>query len=557
MAEFVFFEEELEPATSTCDIYEYYGLEKPTLDLIPGEKTRQKLHKYLLEPGEDVKTIRKKSIVMYLHISPVVRGGESIAQALYRAALETTAEETTGTWDPELKTIAPGAMDSDSERNMGVLQGKVIGINARNGMVACALPVEGFEPGSLPQLASVIIGNYTGMTSQVNAVRFEDVEIPDEYADTFPGPALGPSGIWKRLGVEPDTPLMGTIIKPKTGLSAGDWAKYADLAFRGGLDVVKDDENLTDQDYCRFKARAGLVLENLEKMERDTGRKAIYVPNVTAATIDDMLERAKFIKEHGGLCLMIDLLAAGWTALQTLRREFPDMIIHGHRAGHGTMTVVPTITVNGVKRTVRHGLSMKILALFARLGGVDQLHIGAPLGKMEAHNRTCIENLEMITRPMGKIKPCLAINSGGLSPDKFQGVVKLMAPPGTEKNFAVVFQAGGGTHAHPLGTFGGAKAMIQARRVAVEGIPLFEALNRFYELRLAYRRWQRGTYDDWLKSLERDTMVVVSPDARDHAVAGKVNGKPPEAVPLVEALSKDDCRELLEDVKAVKPELVL
>jgi ribulose-bisphosphate carboxylase large chain len=318
--------------------------------------------------------------------------------------------------------------------------------------------------------------------------------------------------------------------------------------------VVKDDENLTNQDYCTFYDRAKLVLENLQKMEEETGRKAVYVANVTAPTCEEMLRRATFVQENGGLCLMIDLMAAGWTALQTLREHFPDMIIHGHRAGHGAQTTVHDICIDGRDCTLRHGISMKVLALFARLGGVDQLHIGAPLGKMDANEKTALENLEMITRPMGHIKPCLAINSGGLSPDKFPDVVRLMAPPGQEKNLAIVFQAGGGTHAHPLGTFGGAKAMIQARQMVLDGTSLFEELNQYYELRLGFRRWAKPRYDEWVRSLTPDAALVIEPDTRAHALPEKMRGDAPAAVSLGEALERDET--LRADVQELNPDLL-
>ncbi len=554
MGNFLPWPEEVKENAETADLYKFFDLQRPTPDLIPDAKTRQKLHTYILEPDEDIAAIRAKSIVMYLYISPDLKPPETLPQALFRAALEITAEETTGTWDPELSTIASGAMDADTEQSMKVLQGRVIGINSKTGMAACALPIEGFEPGSLSQLASVVIGNYTGMTSQANAVRLEDIEIPDSYANSFQGPALGPEGIWKKIGVPPNTPLMGTIVKPKTGLSPKDWAKCADLAFRGGLDVVKDDENLTDQDYCKFETRATLVLDNLKKMETETGRKAVYVANVTAATIDEMLNRAQFIEDHGGLCVMIDLLAAGWMALQTLRKKFPEMIIHGHRAGHGAQTLVHEVMIENRLCTIRHGISMKVLAMFARLGGVDQLHIGAPLGKMEASEKTVMENLEMILRPMGQIKPCLAICSGGLSPDKFPDVVRLMALPNQKTNLAIVYQAGGGTHAHPLGTFGGAKAMIQARQVVLQGMSLNEGMNQYLELRLGFRRWQRETYDLWLKSLTKTSRIVVDQDKRPHTLPNKAKGKAPNPVTLADALSKD--KTLRADIQAKNPGLL-
>lgn len=553
MSEYVFFEDEVVECTKTTDLYQFFGLKRPNNILLSDEKTKNKLKNYILREDESIDELRRKSIVMYLYISPKVQKNETIAQALYRAALEVTAEETTGTWDENLKTITPEMIDSDSQKNLEILQGKVIGLNVKNGMVACALPQEGFERGSLSQLFSVIVGNYTGMTSQVHAVRLEDCEIPDDFVNSFLGPCFGPFGIWRKIETEEHTPLIGTIIKPKTGLSPRDWAKFADMAFRGGLDVVKDDENLTDQEYCTFYERAKIVLDALSKIKKDTGRTCVYVANITAATTDEMIKRAQFVKDNGGNCIMIDIFAAGWTALQTIRSRFQDLIIHGHRAGHGAQTVVPEVTIDGKIKTIRHGIAMKIYCMFARLGGVDQLHIGAPLGKMEAHDQTIHANLEMIRRPMGKINCCLAINSGGISPDKFSEVLKAMDPTKAGVYTDIIFQAGGGTHAHPLGTFGGAKTMMQARKKFKENISLFDALNRFYELRLAYRRWSKDTYDRWIKSLTSTSEVVIDPDTRDVTNKGKDEPEPKKVV-LKDAIERDPT--LKEDIAKNNPSIL-
>ena len=66
---------------------------------------------------------------MYLSISPKLRKGWTKEYGLYRAALETAAEESTGTWDPDLKTLLPSEMDDNSKKNMKILEAKVIGLN--------------------------------------------------------------------------------------------------------------------------------------------------------------------------------------------------------------------------------------------------------------------------------------------------------------------------------------------------------------------------------------------------------------------------------------------
>ncbi|MHA1453169.1 MAG: RuBisCO large subunit C-terminal-like domain-containing protein, partial [Promethearchaeota archaeon] len=421
----------------------------------------------------------------------------------------------------------------DTKANMKILQAKVVGVNMKTGVAAIALPKQGFEYGNLPQLLSVVEGNYNGMTSATYGVRLEDLDIPDDYADSYLGPQIGNEGIQKILG---DHISVGTIVKPKTGLSVKDWAKTAYRSFLAGLDVVKDDENLTDQEYCRFEPRAREVLGHVKQIEKDTGRKLVYVPNITAGDMDTLIKRADLIKELGGNCLMIDVLAAGFSAVQTIRKRYPEMILHGHRAGHGDKTIYPEIIVNGKLIELRHGISMRVLAIFSRLAGIDQLHIGAPRGKMEKGKMEPLENLEPLFRQMGSLKTVRAICSGGLKAPVMWGVARDMNPTGDEFNENIVFQAGGGTHAHDLGTFGGAKSMVQARNAIHEGKEPIDIMGNFFETLLAFRKWDNDVYVKWLKTLSKDSKVVVTPDERPYPLDGKYSTPGPEHVGLKKAI---------------------
>ena len=46
------------------------------------------------------------------------------------------------------------------------------------------------------------------------------------------------------------SPLVGTIVKPRVGLDPAAIAAVDAAAVRGGLDLAKDDENLTDRPFA-------------------------------------------------------------------------------------------------------------------------------------------------------------------------------------------------------------------------------------------------------------------------------------------------------------------
>jgi len=271
------------------------------------------------------------------------------------------------------------------------------------------------------------------------------------------------------------------------GLSAQQHADVAYQAWTGGLDVVKDDENLVSMSFNNFDERMKLTFKARDKAERETGEKKFYLANITAET-DEMKRRARVVKKLGGEYIMIDILTAGWAAVQTVRNEAEKLglAIHAHRAMHGALT-----------RDHRHGMSMIAIAKLARMIGVDQLHIGtAAIGKMEERvdEALAIERVveraavpadhavHMLNQEWYGVKPVLAVASGGLSPLSTEAVVKLMGKD-------LVVQYGGGCHGHPDGTFAGAKAIRQSWEAVAKGVSLEQYARTHHELARALEKW--------------------------------------------------------------------
>ena len=86
-----------------------------------------------------------------------------------------------------------------------------------------------------------------------------------------------------------------------------------------------------------------------------------------------MYERAEFAKELGSIIIMMDL-TVGYTAMQSMSKwaRRNGMILHLHRAGHGTYT-----------RQKTHGVAFRVIAKWCRLIGVDHIHAGTVVGKLE------------------------------------------------------------------------------------------------------------------------------------------------------------------------------
>jgi ribulose-bisphosphate carboxylase large chain len=352
--------------------------------------------------------------------------------------------------------------------------------------VKIAYPLLIFEEGSIAGMMSGFGGNVYGMKAVKN-LRLIDAELPLEYIRHFKGPTYGRDAI-KRIFRRDSGPITAVVPKPKIGYTAFEHAaKVAYAVWRGGMDCIKDDENLTNQKFNRFERRVKLVAKYREKAEQETGEVKEAFLNVTSPNLWELERRVKLVHDYGFKYFMLDVVVSGFIAVQTateLAHDY-DMAIHGHRAMHAMMT-----------RNPKHGMSMLFLAKLMRLAGIDQLHIGTAVGKLAGEEKEIIATKEMIMQQevdeipglrmpqrWGKIKPMLPVASGGLHPGLLPELFKIY---GTTD---IVLQVGGGTQGHPMGIEAGARAVVQAIEAYKKGISLDEYAETHKELRAALDKW--------------------------------------------------------------------
>jgi ribulose-bisphosphate carboxylase large chain len=294
------------------------------------------------------------------------------------------------------------------------------------------------------------------------------------------------------------------------GLTSAEYAEVCYDFWSGGGDFVKNDEPQANQDFCPYDQMVTHVKEAMDKAVKETGKKKVHSFNVSAPDFDTMIKRCEMIKnagfEPGSYAFLIDGITAGWMAVQTLRRKYPEVFIHFHRASHGAYT----------RQENPIGFSVLVLSKFARLAGASGIHTGtAGIGKMAGSPKEDVVAAHEILNLYGQghffnqswgkipekdkdyiqaathdlfhhvilkddswrgVKKCCPIISGGLNPTLLKPFIEVMG------NIDFITTMGAGCHAHPDGTKSGAKALVQACEAYQKKISLAEYASTHREL---------------------------------------------------------------------------
>jgi ribulose-bisphosphate carboxylase large chain len=374
------------------------------------------------------------------------------------------AESSTGTWIE---------VAHDSKQNVNV-SGIVYKFDETTNTAEIAYPIELFEPGNISQLMTVFAGNAFGL-ADISALKLVDIYLPPKYLESFSGPKYGIEGIYSVLNKKMNSPVIGSIMKPKCGLDVDTFSEIAFDAWMGmynetgidGVDMVKDDEALTSQTAFKsnFYDRITKTIEAAKRVEDKTGKKKIFVPNVTHSDFSESLRRAEFVQNLGGYAVMIDYVMSGCSLLNTLRNQNYNLIIHGHRTLFAAL-----------HRAQDFGIDYQVWAKLFRAIGGDQIHTGTPALGVMSGDKKYVEKICSIVRDKqlndGRFsmnwsnhKSCLPICGAGLDPLTLKPLVDSLGAD-------VALFAGGGTHGHPNGTKAGASSLRAAVNALEEKISL-------------------------------------------------------------------------------------
>jgi len=438
-------------------------------------KLSEKFEPYPLFIKKDYIPDPEKDVIVAFRVKPAK--GFTVEDAAGAVA----AESSVGTWTTLYEWYDQGRINK--------LMGKAYffkDLGDGSYLVRIAYPVELFEEGNMPGFLASVAGNIFGM-KRADGLRIEDIYLPQEFLKHFKGPSKGIPGVREIFKIY-DRPIVGTVPKPKVGYTPGEVEKLAYEILTGGMDYIKDDENLTNPSYCKFEERAKAIMKVIDKVESETGERKVWFANITS-DVREMEKRLKLVADYGNPYVMVDVVTAGWASLTYIRdlAEEHGVAIHAHRAMHSAFT-----------RNPYHGISMYVLAKLYRIIVVDQIHIGTPgVGKLEAKAINVIRYASILReeyfkpdpddefhleQKMYHIKPAFPVSSGGLHPGTLPDVVRALGKD-------TVIQVGGGVIGHPEGPKAGAMAVRQALDAIAQGIPLDEYAETHKELRRALEKW--------------------------------------------------------------------
>jgi ribulose-bisphosphate carboxylase large chain len=315
--------------------------------------------------------------------------------------------------------------------------------NIQDNNIKISYPCDLFEYDNIPQILSSI--------TKTEKAKLENISFPKKIVDKFKGPEFGVQGIRKITKIK-KRPLLATVIKPIV-LNEKEYALIAKHSWLGGCDIVKDDTNLTDQKFNRFKDRLIHTIDAKHKAENSTGETKIYIPNITAET-QDMIERAKLVKKMGGKYIMIDVSTAGFSALQTIRRLNLGLIIHV-----------------GV---TNYNISKIVLSKLSRLAGADQINIGSVIVKDSKKYH--------LEQRYWDLKPCFSFCSGNLNPTNVHELVKILGNN-------IIIDISDGINNHPGGILKGAMAARQSLEAVMKKKSIKSYAKSHSELRRALEKW--------------------------------------------------------------------
>jgi ribulose-bisphosphate carboxylase large chain len=259
--------------------------------------------------------------------------------------------------------------------------------------------------GEASQLVNMLFGN----CSLQPEVELVDVEFPEGYERTFPGPRFGIDGIRTLTGVH-GRPLTCTALKPQ-GTPADRLAKLARTFALAGIDVVKDDHGIADQAYAPFAERVPAVQQAIMQANRETGGNTVYAPTFSGGP-RALASQARIAKDAGVKMALVAPVLVGLPAFVELQVDL-DVPVMAHPAFAGAARIAPPV----------------LLGKLFRLLGADATIFPNHGGRFSYSKATTLAIAAAARDPWHGLRGVLPVPAGGMTVER---VPEMVASYGTD-----------------------------------------------------------------------------------------------------------------------------
>ena len=295
----------------------------------------------------------------------------------------------------------------DDARVLSQIVGNVETISDRGGglftaTIALDLETTGLESG---QLLNILFGN----TSLHDDVTLAAITIPDKLAAAFPGPRFGPAGLRSRVGAG-QRALTCAALKPQ-GLRPDKLASLARMLALGGLDYIKDDHSLADQQQAPFAVRVRAIADAVRRAGAETGKATRYLPSLSG-NLDKLRAQVVIARDLGLDTLLIAPMVVGLPSFEAIVRENSDMAFIAHPAMAGAARIAP----------------QALLGTLFRLLGADGVIFPNAGGRFGYTAATCAAIADAAFAPLGALKTTLPVPAGGMTLPRTPEILAFYGP---------------------------------------------------------------------------------------------------------------------------------
>ncbi len=294
--------------------------------------------------------------------------------------------------------MPPGAVRNERVRSEVIGRVENILPDADDFLVTISLALEttGFEAG---QMMNMLFGN----SSLQPDLTLVDVDLTADAAARFGGPRFGIQGLRNKVGAQ-HRALTCTALKPQ-GSTVEERAILAGRFAMAGIDIIKDDHGLANQQSAPFAVRVEAVQRAIDAANRASGHHTIYAPSLTGGPAQ-LLGHLQAARNAGVGALLIAPMISGCGALQELTNC--SLPILAHPALAGSSRIAPPL------------LFGKLFRLF----GADAVIYPNHGGRFSFSADLCRQIATSARDDWAGLAPSLPVPAGGMSPERVDEMVR-------------------------------------------------------------------------------------------------------------------------------------